>query len=170
MKDRIQLPGTGWIDYGIFYYEDAYPDSHLYQDGEFLRKTYDPDFMLYHSMNIDYWGHQKGGESKEYAAAVASVEEMLSPLVNMWMGQGYQVVITADHGMGEMGLHGGTTPAQRELPLYLFSHHYKNGRFTQQPISQLSLAPLLCSLLEVPPSGHMIEIPHIEKRGDGSEE
>lgn len=55
----------------MFYWEDTYPDSHIFQDGEFIRKTYAPDFMMYHPMNIDLAGHNFGADSKEYAWKVA---------------------------------------------------------------------------------------------------
>ncbi len=161
-RDRIQLDGTGSISHGIFYYEDSYPDSHLYNDGEFLRRTYDPDFILFHSMNIDYWGHRKGGESPEYLAAVAAAEELLSPLLHHWLESGYRVVITADHGMSGFGLHGGPTAEQRTVALYLFGTDYPSGRFTHKEISQLCLAPLVCSLLGIAPAPGMLQPGQIE--------
>ena len=39
-----QLP----IQHGCFYWDDAYPDSHLLMVGEWLRSQYDPDFLLIH--------------------------------------------------------------------------------------------------------------------------
>ncbi len=155
LRDRFQLEGEGAICHGIFYYEDQYPDSHLLGDGEFLRKQYRPDFLLIHSMNIDYWGHQKGGESPEYAQAVAAVTEQLGQLLPVWLGSGWQVVITADHGMNAMGMHGGPTPEQRTVPLYLFSSKVVPGRFEEKEISQLNTAPLLCRLLDAEPAPGM---------------
>lgn len=149
-SDRFCKNGDGWIQNGIFYYEDHYPDSHLFQDGEFLRTTCDPDFILYHSMNIDYQGHTAGGESPEYAAAVCFAVDCLARLLPVWMQGGYHVVITADHGMNRVGLHGGSTAEQRTVPLYLFSNAYKPGRFEETSISQLNIAPLLCRLLGIP--------------------
>lgn len=168
-QHRIQLAGAGSIDHGIYYYEDSYPDSHLYHDGEFLRKTYDPDFLLIHSMNIDYWGHRKGGESPEYLHAVASAEELLSPLLQRWLEEGYNVVITADHGMSGYGMHGGPTAEQRTVALYLFSSGYASGRFTENEISQLSLAPLVCSLLGIAPAQGMTDSSQILKIGESNE-
>lgn len=155
LRDRYQLEGEGSICHGIFYYEDQYPDTHLFGDGEFLRERYKPDFLLFHSMNIDYWGHQKGSDSPEYAQAVATVMEQLGQLLPVWLEEGWQVVITADHGMNAMGMHGGTTPEQRTIPLYIFSPKAAPGRFEGEEISQLNLAPLLCKLLGVDPAPGM---------------
>ena len=157
MRDRYQLQGEGDICHGIFYYEDQYPDSHLLGDGEFLRERYQPDFLLLHSMNIDYWGHQKGSDSPEYAQAVALVMEQIAQLLPRWQEEGWQVVVTADHGMDRFGIHGGPTEEQRTIPLYIFSAAAVPGRFQEEEISQLNLAPLLCRLLGLPPAPGMRE-------------
>lgn len=166
LTDRFQLEGEGSICHGIFYYEDQYPDTHLFGDGEFLRKTYDPDFLLFHSMNVDYWGHRRGSGSQEYAQAVATVMEHIAQLLPLWLGEGWQVVITADHGMNAMGMHGGPAPDQRTIPLYVFSPQVVPGRFEEKEISQLNLAPLLCRLLGLAPSLGMREYIQIALKRD----
>ncbi|MCI9668048.1 MAG: alkaline phosphatase family protein [Angelakisella sp.] len=155
LSDRYQLEGEGSICHGIFYYEDQYPDTHLFGDGEFLRRTYHPDFLLFHSMNVDYWGHQRGSGSPEYAQAMAAVMEHIAQLLPPWLEEGWQVVITADHGMNAMGMHGGPTPEQRTVPLYIFSPKVLPGRFEDKEISQLNTAPLLCRLLDIKPAPGM---------------
>jgi len=155
LRDRFQLEGEGSICHGIYYCEDSYPDSHLFGDGEFLRERYRPDFLLYHSMNVDYWGHQKGSDSPEYALAVAAVTELIGQLLPRWQADGWQVVVTADHGMNRFGIHGGPAADQRTIPLYIFSPKAVPGRFEESEISQLNLAPLLCRLLEIPPAPGM---------------
>lgn len=157
IRDRYQLEGEGGICHGIFYYEDQYPDTHLFGDGEFLRERYQPDFLLFHSMNIDYWGHQRGSDSPEYAQAAATVMEHIAQLLPPWLEEGWQVVITADHGMNRFGMHGGPTAEQRTIPLYIFSPKVQPGRFEDREVSQLNLAPLLCRLLEIPAAPGMRE-------------
>lgn len=160
-EDRIRLRKDGMIGAGIFYWADDYPDSHLFADGEYLRKEYAPDFMLYHSMGIDFWGHRKGAGSPEYESAIANVDTVLSPLMEVWRKEGYQVVITADHGMNELGNHGGTDAAQRDVPLYIFSDAVESGRFEEESVSQLNVAPLLCHLLGIQPSDDMMGLSEI---------
>ena len=155
--DRIQLgTGNGLIDYGIYYWEDTYPDSHLFMDGEFIRKTYKPDFMLYHPMSIDLAGHTYGADSREYAWKVADMGVLVADLLPGWLTDGYSVVVSADHGMNENGLHGGPTDLQRNVPLYIFSDKVENGRFEDHYVGQRNIAPLLCRLLEITPSDGMI--------------
>jgi len=153
--DRIQLEGDGAIEKGIFYWDDNYPDSHVFADGEYLRKTYHPDFMMYHTMAVDEQGHLKGSESQAYETAIAQVSEQIAALMPEWLSEGWQVVITADHGMNRFGLHGGTDSDQRDTPLYIFSGKVKKGRFEDQYISQLNIAPLLCRLLDISPGAEM---------------
>lgn len=155
-EDRIQIHTGGMIDTGIFYWDDGYPDSHLFADGEYLRKTYHPDFILYHPMGIDTQGHANGSESRGYEEAVIQMSTLLSLSLPAWLEEGYQVVITADHGMDTFGLHGGTDPIQRDTPLYIFSSQVEAGRFEERYISQLAVAPLLCYLLGIPAGKDMI--------------
>ena len=161
-EDRIRLQKGGMIDAGIFYWADDYPDSHLFADGEYLRREFDPDFILYHSMGIDFWGHRKGAQSSEYESAIGNVDALLSPLIEVWRKEGYQIVITADHGMNVLGNHGGTDTAQRDVPLYIFSDAVKCGRFEEEYISQLCVAPLLCRLLGIPPAENMVGLSEIQ--------
>lgn len=158
LMDRFYWRGDGFIDHGIFYYDDHYPDSYLFGDGEFLRRSYQPDFLLYHSMDIDYYGHMYGAHSKEYQGAVSNAAEILAALLPRWLAEDYHVVITADHGMNDYGMHGGDTDEQRMVPLYIFSEKCKSGNFTTDSISQLSIAPLLCHLLDIQPAEGMIPL------------
>ena len=156
-EDRIQLPSKdGLIDYGVYYWDDNYLDSHLFADGEFIRKTYKPDFMLYHPMSIDVAGHAFGKDSNEYASAIASMGYLIAGLIPEWLEAGYQVVVSADHGMDNKGLHCGTPDAQRNVPLYICSPVVENGHFEEEYVTQRNVAPLLCKLLGIKASEGMI--------------
>ncbi|MDO5686287.1 MAG: alkaline phosphatase family protein [Neisseria sp.] len=145
--DRMQLHSPHAIEHGIFYWEDDYPDNHLFADGHYLINTLQTDFTLIHSMNIDDSGHQYGGESAHYALKAAKADILLSDYLPVWLQGGYQVVITADHGMNEMKFHGGgACDEERLVPLYVFSDKVQNGDFKDKEICQLNMAPLLCYL------------------------
>lgn len=163
--DRIQLSSSGLIDNGIYYWDDAYPDTHLFADGEFLWNSYKPDFLMLHSMAIDHSGHIGGSGSAKYETSIALVGHILATLLPIWINNRINVVITADHGINEFGIHGGTDSIQRDTPLYIFSEVVKKGRYDDKYISQLNIAPLLCKLLEMNLSKGMIsqlEIREIE--------
>lgn len=145
-EGRIQLGRETGIQNGIFYCEDDYPDSHLFADAEFLRRTYHPDFLLIHPMNMDFTGHRFGCESGEHRGKVMGACETVAQRLPEWRADGYSVVVTADHGMDAQGMHGGTLDVHRDVPLYLFADGADNGDHAE-PLSQLTVAPLMCRLL-----------------------
>lgn len=160
IEDRIQLKSECNIENGIFYYEDHYPDSHLFNDGEFLRKSFNPDFLFIHSMNIDDMGHKFGSHSEEYAAIISKVDTILGLYLPKWIEEGYNIIVTSDHGMNEKKNHGGNDYIQRYVPMYIFTNNktIKKGNFTESEISQLIVAPLICELLQIQPGKKMIDI------------
>jgi predicted AlkP superfamily pyrophosphatase or phosphodiesterase len=161
-KDRVQFTADAKIQHGIYYFEDQYPDSHVYTDAEYLRQQFEPDFMLVHPMNIDDAGHKFGSNSTEYNSMTAYENILLSTILPIWMEAGYQIVVTADHGMNEHRLHGGNTDLQRMVPLYIISDKVKKGIYTEQGFSALFLAPVLCRLLEIKPSSGMRALSELE--------
>lgn len=74
--------------------------------------------------------------------------------------------MTADHGIDELGIHGGNTDIQRTVPLYILSGRVKKGDFTDHIISDLEIAPLVCRLLGIKPSEGMQKEIHIEMEQD----
>lgn len=161
IEDRIQLNSNGNIENGIFYYEDQYPDSHLFNDGEFLRISFNPDFLFIHSMNIDDAGHKFGSKSAEYACSISKADTVLGLYLPKWIEEGYNVIITSDHGMNENKIHGGNDYIQRYVPLYIFAkeeNKIKKGEFTSDEVSQLYIAPLVCKLLGINKAGKMKDI------------
>lgn len=157
LTDRLQVDAEG-INHGIYYFEDSYPDSHVFSDGEHLRSLYTPDFLFVHSMNIDDAGHHRVLEPQPYQRKAMEMNVILSSFIPLWMEAGYTIVLTADHGMNEHGFHGGNSPDQRTVPLYLCSPTAKAGFFTDEPISQRLIAPLLCELLIINKGADMIDL------------
>ena len=154
--DRFQMNGTRDIMHGIFYQEDEYPDSHLYADAEYLRGAFRPDFLMIHPMGVDSAGHRDGAESRLYEERALTSGELIALYWERWVSAGYQVVVTADHGMSQIGLHGGNAPIQRMVPLYICSERVRGGDWTdQQPVSSLDVAPLLLMLLGLRPAAGM---------------
>lgn len=157
-RDRYCLDGSGDIMHGIFYNSDEYPDSHLYSDGDFLRRQYRPDFLMIHPMGVDDMGHRFGALSKEYAMQAAYSCVQIATRWEEWQQDGYQVVVTGDHGMDHLGLHEGNERIQRETPLYILSDQVQGGDFSgSEPVSSLDVAPLLCRLLGIAPADGMQE-------------
>ncbi|KKK40017.1 nucleotide pyrophosphatase [Mesobacillus campisalis] len=154
LTDRYQFDGSQPIEKGIFYWEDHYPDSHLFADAHSLLSTYKPDFLYVHSMNVDDDGHRFTGDSAEYRVRVSKADALLATILPVWLKEGYQIVVTADHGMNKDGNHGGTTHDDRDVPLFIISEKINPGIY-EDMIPQLQLAPLACHLLDMPPSDKM---------------
>jgi predicted AlkP superfamily pyrophosphatase or phosphodiesterase len=149
--DREQHDAAKPIQHGRFYWDDAYPDSHLFADAEALRRQVDPDFMVVHPGGLDFAGHRYGGESAQYRNQAVAMDDLLAQMLPQWRAAGYELVITADHGMNPDGQHGGCTVAERAVPLVCLSDRIIPGTYPE-PLSQLAIAPLLCRLLELPPT------------------
>lgn len=164
MTDRIQLDTDKPIEQGIFYWEDHYPDSHLFSDANFLLDRYEPDFLYVHSMNIDDDGHKFTADSKEYRNRAIAADVVLANILPKWINAGYQIIVTADHGMNNDGQHGGTTTADRDVPLFIISDKLSSGTY-EEVIPQLQVAPLACKLLNILPSKAMqkLSLPNLKK-------
>lgn len=147
VTDRFQLDTDLPIQHGVFYYEDMYPDSHLFNDAEFLRASYHPDFLVVHSMNIDYAGHREGVQSDLYAQAAVRADMLLAMSVRPWIEDGYAVIVTADHGMGQARMHNGSTALERHVPLYIAGIKTSSDA---ELVPQLDIAPMICDVLGLP--------------------
>ncbi len=149
-RDRITLDPKLPIQYGSFYHLDHYPDDHLFADAQWLLNTYDPDFLLIHPMNIDDAGHKAGWDSAKYRNTARHADIVLSEYLPQWLEQGYQVIVTADHGMNNDHSHGGILTEERMVPYYVlgdaFSHDSKAAP------QQLEICGTVCELLGL--TGH----------------
>ena len=155
-RDRFCLEGSGDIMHGIFYLSDDYPDYHLYADGDWLRRQYRPDFLLIHPMGVDHQGHLHGAMSREYARQAGLSGAEIAKRWEAWQRDGYQLVVTGDHGMDAQGLHEGNELIQREVPLYILSDRVRPGDHTdREGVTTLDVAPLLCRLLDIAPAEGM---------------
>ncbi|WP_417604540.1 alkaline phosphatase family protein [Oceanimonas baumannii] len=147
VRDRFtrdeQLP----IQHGIFYHQDDYPDSHLLVDAEWLRRSADPDLLLIHPMNVDDAGHKFGLDSSQYRNSARHFDLLLADYVPRWLQQGYQIMITSDHGMNRDRSHSGTLPEEREVPLFVLGSAFTHDRHAHP--CQTELCGTLASLLGI---------------------
>ncbi len=138
------------IQHGRFYTQDDYPDIELFVTAGMLVRKYAPDYLLVHPMGMDYMGETYGADSRQYRNQAIYQDMYLAGLVSEWIEHGYTILITGDHGINADHLHGGTTPEQRNVPLYLLRPGVKGLGDTSQVLSQLQIAPTICTLLGVP--------------------
>lgn len=145
------------IQKGFFYQDDLFPDSHVYGIAQSQIEKYQSDFVVIHPMKIDEYGHRYGSFSKEYKAAVLDNDKHLSTLIPLWQDMGYQIIVCADHGMSELGLHGGNSDIQRYTALYILSKKVVNG-FHDKVLTSLQIAPLICELLGIEKGQEMTDL------------
>jgi predicted AlkP superfamily pyrophosphatase or phosphodiesterase len=143
------------IQHGRFYTEDEYPDIELFRTSALLVRKFSPDYLLVHPMGLDYRGETFGSDTKEYRNHATRQDIYLAPLLMEWKELGYTVLITADHGINKDGSHGGTTPEQREVPLFVVPPNGQGEGDTGETVSQLQLAPTILNLLDLPIPGTM---------------
>lgn len=150
VADReVDDPALG-IQHGRFYMEDNMPDREVFAAGASLVHRYEPDYVLIHPMGMDYLGETFGADSREYRNNAIFQDMTLAHLIPGWFERGYTVLVTADHGINNDHLHGGTLPDVRHVPLYVIPLDGKGRGETGRHVPQLAIAPTLCRLLEIP--------------------
>ncbi|MBV8471283.1 MAG: alkaline phosphatase family protein [Burkholderiaceae bacterium] len=146
LRHRHALPGRGVVG-ASWYFEDEYPDSHLLADAEHLRALHQPDFLLVHPMGPDHAGHQHGGESTAYALSARKLDMLLAHAVPAWHAQGYDVLLTSDHGMHADRMHGGPLREEREVPLVWLPHRQESQAETPLPQRQIDVCGFMVERL-----------------------
>jgi predicted AlkP superfamily pyrophosphatase or phosphodiesterase len=141
--------GSG-IQHGRFYMEDNMPDREVFAAGASVIHKFGPDYVLIHPMGMDYLGETYGADSPEYRNNAIFQDMALANLIPGWLERGYTVLVTADHGINNDKLHGGTLPDVRHVPLYWIPTDGLGRGDSGQQVPQLSLAPTLCRLLDLP--------------------
>jgi arylsulfatase A-like enzyme len=101
-------------------------------------------------MGMDYYGETYGSDSKEYRNHATQQDKWLAPLIQEWMEREYTIIVTGDHGINKDGSHGGTTPDQRDVPLFVIRPNVKGRGDTGETVSHLQIAPTVLQLLNVP--------------------
>ncbi|NLS11856.1 alkaline phosphatase family protein [Vibrio sp. SM6] len=143
-RDRFTCDESLNIQHGCFYQWDHYPDEALFLDAEHLRRTHQPDFLLIHPMNIDDMGHKHGLNSPQYRNSARRVDIILSHYIESWIQDGYQILVTSDHGMNDDRSHGGTLPEERDVPLFVIGHSFSHQACS---VKQTELCGNVCQLL-----------------------
>jgi predicted AlkP superfamily pyrophosphatase or phosphodiesterase len=151
VRDRHTVDPEQLIQYGCFYHGDHYPDSYLYLDAESLRRRHNPDFLLIHPMNIDNAGHKEGVDSSHYRNTVRNSDGELSKYLPAWIDEGYQVLITADHGMNSDKSHGGILPEERDVPLFVIGESFSHQ--SDCAPKQTEICGSICELLGIQAHG-----------------
>jgi len=143
------------IQHGRFYTEDEYPDRELFCTAALLVRRFSPDYLLIHPMGMDYHGEAHGSDSNQYHDQAIKQDMWLAPLILAWRENGYTIFVTGDHGINSRGLHGGTTPEQRDVPFFVVRPDGHGKGDTGETLSQLQIAPTVLRRLGIAIPGTM---------------
>lgn len=141
------------IQHGRFYRSDEFPDLELFTLGGMLMTRFAPDYLLIHPSGLDVIGEREGGDSQAYRKQVIYHDGVISYMLPAAHALGYTVLVTGDHGISDSavvgvgGVHGGPLTQARRVPLYFMPPEMKGRGRMDEPVSQLSVAPTVLSLL-----------------------
>ena len=150
VNDREVDDASRPIQHGRFYTQDEYPDVELFASAAMLVRRFTPDYLLVHPMGMDYTGGTFGADTPQYRNQAIKQDMWLAPFLQEWLGLGYHILVTGDHGINKDGAHGGPAPEQREVPLYVIQPNGLGLGVTDEPASHLQIAPTILKLLDLP--------------------
>lgn len=161
------------IQYGRFYSMEGYGPTNAVAPAEIdlcaqaniLIQRHEPSYLLLHSCSADTLGHTFGGGSAEYLKQAWHIDNALARVIPSWIETGYEVFVTADHGMSAEGWHGGTEASMRDVAFYAFSD--AAGPREDQILDQLAVAPTVLSRIGAPLPQTMAERPFLTSRVAG---
>lgn len=123
-------------------------DADLFATLTMLSKRFGIDYGILHTCTLDSMGHRFGHDCTAMDHACAMMDAMLAAFLPQWLGDGYEVIVTADHGQTDRGHHGGHEDLQQDFALYYFGPG--KGPDADTLLDQLQLAPTVLQRLGVP--------------------
>ena len=106
------------------------------------------DYGILHTCTLDSMGHRFFHDCEEMDHACFHLDAILAPFIHRWRQDGYEVIVTADHGQDARGHHGGTGEEQRDFAFYYFGSSALPGE--DEVLDQLALAPSILTRMGVP--------------------
>ncbi|MEC9343937.1 MAG: alkaline phosphatase family protein [Pseudomonadota bacterium] len=123
-------------------------DADLFATLTMLTERHGIDYGILHTCTLDSMGHRFGHDNATMDHACAAMDAMLAAFLPRWLSNGYEVIVTADHGQTDRGHHGGHEDMQQDSALYYFGE--ADGPAQETLIDQLQLAPTVLERLRVP--------------------
>lgn len=149
------------IQHGRYYSMEHYNRANACQMAEIdlfaqahtLVRKCAPDYLLVHSCSTDTIGHFHTSNSAQYRFQIWTVDNALARVLPLWRALGYEVLVTADHGMTTDGSHGGTGDLARRVAFYYFGDR-KAAPDADSLLDQRIVAPTILSIMGV--DGHAL--------------
>jgi len=102
--------------------------------------------MLIHMCAGDTLGHLYTSDSPEYRKQAWNSDNALARIMPSWLERGYQIFVTADHGMNADGHHGGNEALTRDVAFYYFGE-LSYATDTSEVLDQRVVAPTVFQAL-----------------------
>ena len=110
------------------YCEEDTLDSWVYEEAKRVATEINPDFLLVHSLGVDFAGHRWGGDSLEYRTSVKKVDELIIDFAQFWSdSRRGKILVGSDHGMLKDKGHGGDSPQETNVRYYFNGHVPDDG-------------------------------------------
>lgn len=122
-------------------------DVDLFATLTMLTERFAVDYAMLHTCTLDSMGHRFGHDCLAMDNACLHMDTMLAAFLPRWLRNGYEVIVTADHGQTDRGTHGGHEDLQQDTALYWFGGG--SGPPPGATIGQLQLAPTILNRLGV---------------------
>ncbi len=135
------------IQHGRFYLQLDQPDGEVIWGAVALSKRFEPDYLLVHPLGVDHAGHEHSRDSADYRNAVRRQDDYLAVAIPHWRDAGYSVLVMGDHGHNADKDHGGTSDAERYVPLYAVPPTGDGRGDTGETVDHTQIAPTICELL-----------------------
>ena len=123
-------------------------DADLFATLTMLTERHGIDYGILHTCTLDSMGHRFGHDCGEMDHALFAMDAMLAAFLPRWLANGYEVMVTADHGQTDRGHHGGHDDEMQDFALYYFGKG--KGPKPDTLLDQLQLAPTILDRLGVP--------------------
>ncbi|MFD2203996.1 alkaline phosphatase family protein [Kiloniella antarctica] len=146
---------TKAIQYARFYSMEGYSGANICAPAEIdlcaqathLIRRNDPDYLLLHTSSVDSTGHKYTADSSQYRIQTWHIDNALARTIPLWLDAGYDIFVTADHGMNADGHHGGTEEIMRHVPFYYLGDASMPEKGTL--LDQLAIAPSILDRIGV---------------------
>lgn len=134
-------------------------DVDLFATLTMLTERHGIDYGILHTCTLDSMGHRFGHDCTQMDTACFAMDAMLAAFLPRWLANGYEVIVTADHGQTDRGHHGGHEELQQDFALYYFGA--ADGPQKDELLGQTQLAPTILSRLGVEAPETMREKPFL---------
>ena len=135
-------------------------DADLFATLTMLTARHGIDYGIVHTCTLDSIGHRFGHDCGAMDQALFVIDAQLAAWLPRWLSDGYEVIVTADHGQTDRGHHGGHDDEMQDFALYYFGP--AKGPDADLLLDQLQLAPTILRRLGVPVPETMKAKPFLE--------